>query len=104
MHSVCSDINDTTDSGLPSSPSLLCSYLQGILNGIDTAFWNPATDPLIPASFSQADMNGKAVCKKCAAVLPHSAGCHMLLMNSTQAAARADSGMKPSLLPLLLLM
>lgn len=37
--------------------------LRGILNGIDTEFFNPQSDPAIAAPFSAADLGGKAKCK-----------------------------------------
>jgi starch synthase len=37
--------------------------LHGLLNGIDTAVWNPATDPSLPARYTVADLSGKVVCR-----------------------------------------
>jgi starch synthase len=39
------------------------SDYRGILNGIDTTVWNPAGDKLIPKTFSEKDMSGKAAAK-----------------------------------------
>jgi starch synthase len=35
----------------------------GILNGLDTDAWNPATDEVIAARYSRADRRGKAACR-----------------------------------------
>ena len=43
---------------------------QGVLNGIDTALWDPATDPLIPAPFAPERPEGKALCKRCGVLAP----------------------------------
>ena len=37
--------------------------IVGILNGVDTAVWNPATDPLLPARYTAADRAGKEACR-----------------------------------------
>jgi starch synthase len=37
--------------------------LLGVLNGIDTRVWNPASDNLIPANYTWKNLAGKAVCK-----------------------------------------
>ncbi len=38
--------------------------LYGIVNGIDTAEWNPARDPLVSRTYSLSRPAGKAACKK----------------------------------------
>lgn len=37
--------------------------LVGLLNGVDTAVWNPASDPLLPARYSATNMAGKQLCR-----------------------------------------
>jgi len=37
--------------------------LSGILNAVDDAVWNPATDPHLPHAYHVHDMAGKAICK-----------------------------------------
>ena len=37
--------------------------LLGVINGVDGSEWNPATDALLPATYSANDLNGKALCK-----------------------------------------
>jgi starch synthase len=37
--------------------------LRGILNGIDTDFWDPKTDPRIPKNYGPKNFKGKSSCK-----------------------------------------
>ena len=39
------------------------SVLSGILNAVDASVWNPATDKLLPATYSASNHAGKARCK-----------------------------------------
>ncbi len=38
-------------------------HVRGIVNGIDTSFFDPATDPHIAARYTPSDQTGKAACK-----------------------------------------
>ncbi|HYF59210.1 MAG TPA: glycogen synthase GlgA [Burkholderiaceae bacterium] len=38
--------------------------LSGIVNGIDEAVWNPATDPALAARYDASDLAGKAACRR----------------------------------------
>jgi starch synthase len=38
--------------------------LQGILNGVDYEEWDPATDQLLAAQYTPADLKGKEACKR----------------------------------------
>jgi starch synthase len=37
--------------------------IVGLLNGVDLAIWNPATDPLLPARYSATNLAGKQLCR-----------------------------------------
>lgn len=37
--------------------------LTGVVNGIDQTYWDPSTDPRIPARYDSDDLSGKATCK-----------------------------------------
>lgn len=41
-----------------------CDRLSGIVNGIDSAVWDPCSDPLLPASYSAADVGPKREVKR----------------------------------------
>ena len=50
-------------SGLDGVLRMRADRLRGILNGVDDAVWNPASDPFVPAHYDQGDLRGKARCK-----------------------------------------
>ena len=50
--------------GLATLLQARADRLIGIVNGIDTEEWDPATDPRIAANYSAADLSGKAVCRQ----------------------------------------
>ena len=50
--------------GLEGVLAALADRYVGILNAIDIDHWNPASDPLIPAHYSIADLAGKYACKR----------------------------------------
>ena len=50
--------------GLDKILTQLGHRFGGILNGLDMAVWNPATDTALPANYSRADLAGKAACRR----------------------------------------
>jgi starch synthase len=49
--------------GLDGVMRARADHVSGILNGIDSEVWNPATDAAIPARYSAEQPAGKAACK-----------------------------------------
>jgi starch synthase len=49
--------------GLNGILTFRASDLIGVLNGIDTSVWNPATDPTLPAKYDPANLGPKTDCK-----------------------------------------
>jgi starch synthase len=49
--------------GLAETLRALGDRYFGILNGIDTALWDPATDTALPANYSLDDLAGKDACR-----------------------------------------
>ncbi|MGA2512994.1 MAG: glycogen/starch synthase [Candidatus Limnocylindrales bacterium] len=50
--------------GLDPALAELGDRFGGILNGLDTAVWDPATDAALPECYSRADLAGKAACRR----------------------------------------
>ena len=49
--------------GLDGVISTRADDLSGMVNGIDTAVWNPVSDPHLPARYSAGNLAGKGVCR-----------------------------------------
>ena len=49
--------------GLDGVAQTRADDIVGLLNGVDTDVWNPATDELLPARYSRTDLAGKAACR-----------------------------------------
>ena len=49
--------------GLESVVDAIGWKMHGVVNGIDTEGYDPASDPALPAHYTPEDMGGKAVCK-----------------------------------------
>lgn len=49
--------------GLEGVVGARAADLSGILNGIDTDVWDPATDAMLPANYTAQDLSGKTTCR-----------------------------------------
>lgn len=49
--------------GLHDALRVLGDRYLGILNGIDTVLWDPATDPVLAANYAHGDLAGKRTCR-----------------------------------------
>jgi starch synthase len=56
-------------SGMEGALAIRSERYVGILNGIDTAVWNPRDDRHLPATYDAGDLSGKVRCKR--ALLDH---------------------------------
>ena len=50
--------------GLDGVLRSLSFKLDGILNGIDAALWDPSTDAALPSNYDAGNLEGKALCKR----------------------------------------
>jgi starch synthase len=49
--------------GLDTVLATRAEHVQGIVNGVDYAQWNPATDPELPQHYTPKDLSGKRACR-----------------------------------------
>jgi len=49
--------------GLDGVVQTRAADLVGLINGVDSAIWDPSTDRFLPARFSAENLGGKAVCR-----------------------------------------
>lgn len=49
--------------GLEGVVATRAEDLVGLINGVDTAIWNPATDKLLPATYTIKKLDGKWLCR-----------------------------------------
>jgi starch synthase len=54
---------DGNGGGVEDALRSLGDRYLGIINGLDTELWNPATDPVIAARYSRDNISGKAACR-----------------------------------------
>lgn len=50
--------------GLDGVAQTRADDMVGLINGVDTAIWNPAADRLLPARYSAQDLAGKKICRE----------------------------------------
>jgi starch synthase len=50
--------------GLEGALALRGDRFVGIINGIDTVAWDPASDPTLAARYDASDLSGKAACRR----------------------------------------
>jgi starch synthase len=54
---------DGLGSGMEGVLRFIGDRYEGIINGLDTELWDPATDTALAANFSASDLAGKAACR-----------------------------------------
>jgi len=79
--------------GVDDALRSLAGRYAGIINGIDTELWNPATDAEIPARYSAVDMAGKDVCRGAAVRRARARSGRCVVRDGQQ--ARSAEGLRP---------